>query len=101
MVVDNSFVKFVFNNINPKIRMIIKLYFYIFRKCPSSCNFRNVSLNAPSTSLKRMYNDLDINCLGCKKTFKVGDIIKHENKCTKPKCIMHKICEEPIHPVIL
>ena len=42
-----------------------------------------------SISLKRMYNNIKIKCLYCKKTKSLGDIQTHELKCNKPKCLMH------------
>lgn len=56
------------------------------------CNPNRHSINALSVSLKRMYNNIDIKCTHCKKTKKLGDIVEHEMKCNKPKCLMHEYC---------
>jgi endogenous inhibitor of DNA gyrase (YacG/DUF329 family) len=37
-------------------------------------------------ALINIYNDLDIKCTECSKTFKLGEIQKHEDFCGRPKC---------------
>jgi hypothetical protein len=45
-----------------------------------------------SKALQRIYDELDIKCSTCPKIVKLGDLIKHEGVCNKPKCWNTAIC---------
>lgn len=55
------------------------------KTCPNFCTGNDIT-NMSARALINIYNDLDIKCTKCQKTFKMADLQKHEDLCGKAKC---------------
>ncbi|CAD8098948.1 unnamed protein product [Paramecium primaurelia] len=60
-------------------------------RCPKTSSIQNIQ-----KSLKKIYDDLELKCSYCPKSFKIGDIDNHEFNCKLPKCINYEICGNTI-----
>ncbi|CAD8090661.1 unnamed protein product [Paramecium sonneborni] len=56
-------------------------------RCPKNSTIQNIQ-----KSLKKIYDDLEIRCSYCPKSFKIAEIEKHEINCKLPKCVNYEVC---------
>lgn len=54
----------------------VLIYIILYRTCPNHCGATITNMTA--RALINIYNELDIKCLKCPKTLKLGDLLKHE-----------------------